>query len=237
MTSKEAVLDVLTGVRDPELDEPVTTLGFVSDVEIFDESVRVWLRLPTYFCAPNFSYLMVEDSREAVLSLPGVRSAEVMLDGHHASGEINSGVEDERGFDSSFSFIGETNGEALDGVRATFRRKAFVRRQEILCRVLMSEGVVPQGLARIKLADIPDSPELDVYLDRRSELGIDTRPDAPLVVDPDGRRVPEDAVVDHLKFARLTRVSVEGNAAHCLGLLAARYGTPEGTPEREEARI
>ncbi len=235
MISKEAVLDALTGVRDPELDEPVTTLGFVSDVEIFDEAVRVWLRLPTYFCAPNFSYLMVEDSREAVLSLPGVQSAEVMLDGHHASGEINSGVEDERGFDSSFT--GETNGEALDGVRATFRRKAFVRRQEILCRVLMSDGASPQDLANMTLADVPDSPEFDVYRERRIELGIDVSEGAPLIVDPDGRRVPEDAVVEHLKFARLTRVSVEGNAAHCLGLLAARYGTPEGTPEMEEARL
>lgn len=235
MISKEAVLDALTGVRDPELDEPVTTLGFVSDVEIFDESVRVWLRLPTYFCAPNFSYLMVEDSREAVLSLPGVRRAEVMLDGHHASGEINSGVEGERGFDSSFT--GETNGEALDGVRTTFRRKAFVRRQEMLCRVLMSEGASPQDLARMTLADVPDSQELDVYLERRSELGIYMRADDPLIVDPDGSRIPEDAVVEHLKFARLTRVSVEGNAAHCLGLLAARYGTSEIIPEREEAGV
>lgn len=230
-TSKEAVLDALTGVRDPELDEPITTLGFVSEVEIFDEAVRVWLRLPTYFCAPNFSYLMVEDSREAVLSLPDVRSAEVMLDGHHASGEINEGVEDERGFDSSFT--GETNGEALDGVRTIFRRKAFVRRQEILCRELMSNGSSPQDLARMRLADIPGSSKLDVYLERRTELGIEVSPEAPLVVDPDGRRIPEDAVVEHLKFARLTRVSVEGNAAHCLGLLAARYGTPE----REEARL
>ena len=72
-----------------------------------------------------------------------------------------------------------------------------------------------------------------MYLERRVELGIDVSEDAPLIVDPNGRRVPEDAVVEHLKFARLTRVSVEGNAAHCLGLLDARYGTPE----REEARL
>ena len=33
MISREAVLDALTGVRDPELDEPVTALGFVSEVD------------------------------------------------------------------------------------------------------------------------------------------------------------------------------------------------------------
>lgn len=235
MISKAAVLDALTGVRDPELDEPVTTLGFVSEVEVFDESVRVWLRLPTYFCAPNFSYLMVEDSREAALSVPGVQRTEIMLDGHYASGEINAGVESKRGFDDSFA--GETSGEALDEVRDTFRRKAFIRRQEILCRVLMSGGATPQDLAAMTLADVPDSSELEVYLDRRSELGIGVSPEAPLVVDPDGRRIPEEAVVEHLRFARLTRVSVEGNAAHCLGLLAARYDMDENLPEKEEASL
>lgn len=235
MISNEAVLDALTGVRDPELDEPVTTLGFVSEVEVFEESVRVWLRLPTYFCAPNFSYLMVEDSREAALSVPGVRRAEIMLDGHHASGEINAGVESERGFDDSFA--GETSGEALDEVRNTFRRKSFVRRQEMLCRSLMSGGASPQDLASMTLDDVSSSPEFDVYLERRKELGISVSAETPLVVDPDGLQIPEEAVVDHLRFARLTRVSIEGNAAHCLVLLAARYDMEENSPEREEASL
>ena len=231
MTTKEAILDALTGVRDPELDEPLTSLGFVSEVEIIGDAVRVWLRLPTYFCAPNFSYLMVEDAREAALSVPGVRSAEVMLDGHHASGEINTGVEDGRGFDSSFA--GETNGEDLIGVRITFRRKAFVRRQEILCRELLAGGSSAIELSSLRLGDAPRSEALETYLQRRGELGLDVSDDAPLVVDPDGNPVPEAAVVQHLRFARATRVSVEGNAAHCLGLLAARYGTPD--PEEASA--
>ena len=225
MTIKEAVLDALTGVRDPELDEPLTTLGFVSEVEVFGDAVRVWLRLPTYFCAPNFSYLMVEDAREAALSVPGVRSAEVMLDGHHASGEINTGVENRQGFDSSFA--GETNGEDLTGVRATFRRKAFVRRQEMLCRELLSDGYTAVELARLMLGGVPYSEALKTYLERREELGLDVSKGAFLIVDPDGKKVPEEAVVQHLRFARTVRVSIEGNAAHCLGLLAARYGNPD----------
>lgn len=237
MIAKEAVLDALTGVRDPELDEPITELGFVSEVEVLDDAARVWLRLPTYFCAPNFSYLMVEDSREAALSIPGVRQAEVMLDGHHASGEINTGVKDGRGFDDSLASFEETSGDNLDEVRNTFRRKAFVRRQEMLCRTLMSEGASPQDLAGMTLSDVSSSPQFEVYLDRRSELGIDLSPAASLVVDPDGKRIPEEAVVEHLRFARLTRVSIEGNAAHCLGLLAARYDMEENSPEREEARL
>ena len=44
------------------------------------------------------------------------------------------------------------------------------------------------------------------------------------MVDPGGNQVPEDAVVEHLRFARITQVSIEGNAEMCSGLLATRYG-------------
>jgi hypothetical protein len=39
--------------------------------------------------------------------------------------------------------------------------------------------------------------------------------------------VPEVAVVEHLRFARTVRVSIEGNAGLCRGLLATRYGLGE----------
>ena len=61
----------------------------------------------------------------------------------------------------------------------------------------------------------------------RAELGLDVSPEAPLAVAPNGRRVPEGAVVEHLRFARTVRVSIEGNAELCRGLLATRYGTKE----------
>jgi hypothetical protein len=47
-------------------------LQFVSSLEIEDGAVSVNLRLPTYYCAPNFAYLMVADAREALLSVEGV---------------------------------------------------------------------------------------------------------------------------------------------------------------------
>ena len=59
---RRRVLGALSGVRDPELDEPIAELGFVSDLEIEGEAVKIRLRLPTYFCAPNFAYLMVADT-------------------------------------------------------------------------------------------------------------------------------------------------------------------------------
>ena len=171
MIERRTVLDALSGVRDPELDEPITDLEFVSGLEIEDEAVFVRLRLPTYFCAPNFSYLMVADTKEAVLSVPGVKSVRVVLEDHYASEEINAGVNEEQGFDNAFE--GETDGPDLEELRTTFRRKSFVSRQEQLCRALLADGHSPADLAELVLGDAPVSAEFDTYLDRRAELGLD----------------------------------------------------------------
>jgi metal-sulfur cluster biosynthetic enzyme len=232
MTGRAEVLDALSGVRDPELDEPVTDLGFVSNLEIEGDAVSVRLRLPTFFCAPNFAYLMVADAREAVLSVPGVHRVSVVLDDHYASEELNAGGT----FDETFP--DETEGPDLEELRTVFRRKSFVSRQEQLCRALLSEGRSPLELAAMRLGDMPPSQDLDKYLERRRELGLDISEGAPLVVDPDGNRIPEEAVVQHLRFARTIRVSIEGNAELCRGLLETRYVGERGVgerPEKEEA--
>src|SRR5215468_3988793 len=94
-SSSEAgdALAALATVRDPELDEPITSLGFVTSCTVSaDGDAQVRLRLPTYFCAPNFAFLMVADAYDAVSALPGVRSTEVVLDDHFASDAINGGV-------------------------------------------------------------------------------------------------------------------------------------------------
>jgi metal-sulfur cluster biosynthetic enzyme len=233
MTVDEArVLGALSGVRDPELDEPITELGFVSDLEIEGEAVSIRLRLPTYFCAPNFAYLMVADAREAILSVPGVRWANVILDDHYASDEINGGVNEGQGFHGVFP--GETEGPDLGELRNIFQRKSFVSRQEKLCRALLAGGRTPAELVRMRVGDLPPTDEAEKYLMRRAELGVSVSPEAPLIVDPDGRRVPEEAVVEHLRFAKTVRVSIEGNAGLCRGLLEMRYDGARGVGQKEE---
>ena len=223
--TEAAVLDALSGVRDPELDEPITDLKFLSDLRIAEDAVSVRLRLPTYFCAPNFAYLMAADAREALLSIPGVEQARVILDEHHASSEINAGIADERGFEGTFP--GETEGEDLDELRGIFRRKSFVSRQEKLCRTLLADGYSPAELAALRLGEVPASGAKEKYLSRREELGLDVSAGAPLIVDPEGNPIPKDAIIEHLRFARLTRISIEGNAGMCKAVLSARYGIPD----------
>jgi metal-sulfur cluster biosynthetic enzyme len=219
------VLAALGSVRDPELDEPITSLGFVSSCTLSpDGRAQVRLRLPTYFCAPNFAFLMVADAYDAVSSLDGVRSTEIVLEDHFAAGPINRGVAAGSGFAASFG--GEAAGE-LDELRAGFLRKAVLAGTDLLCQRLLAAGVEAGALASMTLGDVPPWPERERLRRRRAELGLGHGDDAPLVADPmTGERVAPDLVPLHLRRARITRVSIEANAGICRGMLRHRYQAP-----------
>jgi metal-sulfur cluster biosynthetic enzyme len=226
------VLAALDAVRDPELDEPITTLGFVSSCTVSaDGDAQVRLRLPTYFCAPNFAFLMVADAYDAVSALPGVRSTEVVLDDHFASDAINGGVAARAGFARSFD--GEAVGE-LHELRADFLRKAVMAGTDLVSRPLAAAGVEPPALAALTLGEVPPSAGLDRLRQRRAELGLPAGDDAPLLIDPaTGAPLRDDAVPLHLRKARTTRISIEANAGVCRGMLRHRYGT-SGLGEEEQ---
>jgi len=232
MTSRAAVLGALSGVRDPELDESLTELGFVADLEIEGDSVLVHLRLPTYFCSPNFTYLMASDAKAALLAIPGVREATVLLDDHHASEEINEGIAEDKDFQEIYP--SQTLG-GLDDLRDVFRRKAFIARQEELHGVLVLGGRTREEVAHMRLRDLPPSAERDTYLHRRGELGLDTSLEAPFMVDAAGRPISPEGMSEHLRFARMVSLNIEGNAGLCRGLLATRYGLPK-PPEEDATR-
>jgi metal-sulfur cluster biosynthetic enzyme len=225
---ERAVLAALDTVRDPELDESLPELGFVAGIRIEGGAAEVRLRLPTYFCAPNFAFLMVADAHRAVCAVPGVREARVILEDHFASQEITAGVE--AGASFSRVFAGEADG-GLEDLRLLFRRKALLARQHAICLKLLARGHAAADLAALTLADVPPGPEAASYLHRRAELGIDTKPPAALVITGAGTPVPAEEMERHLRLARAIRVSVEANAGMCRGLLATRYGKPP----REEA--
>ena len=83
----------LATVTDPELDEPVTDLGFVEGVSIEpDGTVTIGFRLPTWWCAANFAWLMADDMRRAVGSLPWVKRVLPRLRDHMFADQVNDGV-------------------------------------------------------------------------------------------------------------------------------------------------
>jgi metal-sulfur cluster biosynthetic enzyme len=226
------VLAALGTVRDPELDEPVTSLGFVSSCTVSPDGVaRVRLRLPTYFCAPNFAFLMVADAYDAVIAVDGVRAAEVVLEDHFASDAINGGVAARAGFAESFE--GLAAGE-LDELRADFVRKAVLAGSDRVCRPLLAAGRTVDQLAGLTLGDAPPSADLERLRARRAELGLPSGLDAALLVDPrTGEAVDAETAPLHLRRARLTRVNVEANGSMCRGMLRERYAT-RGQGQTEE---
>jgi metal-sulfur cluster biosynthetic enzyme len=224
---RDAVWQALGTVLDPELDEPITDLDFVASCTVTGDGVAsVHLRLPTFFCAPNFSFLMVADAYDAVAAVDGVTRAEIVLDDHHASTEINGGVAAHAGFVQTFA--GEADAE-LEELRRYFLEKAVVAGQDTVARPLVDAGVGPDELAELTLGALPDSPELARLRRRRNTLGLPDDDGAPLLIHPDGTPVSAAQVPLHLRRARLTRLGIEANGELCKSFLATRYAHPAGT--------
>ena len=220
---RDAVWRALETVLDPELDEPITELRFVESCTVSDAGVvTVRLRLPTFFCAPNFSFLMVADAHDAVSAVQGVTRAEIVLTDHHAADEINGGVAAQAGFVGSF---GDEATAELDELRAVFLRKAAFAGQDRVARPLVDRGASPDDLARLTLGEVPDSVDLRRLRERRHALGLPAGDDAPLLLSLEGSPVTAAQVPLHLRRARLARVGIETNGEYCKGLLAARYAT------------
>lgn len=216
------MLAALDTVRDPELDEPVTALGFVASCTLSDEGVAdVHLRLPTYFCAPNFAFLMVADAYEAVSAVAGVRHAAIVLDDHFASDAINEGVAARAGFVESFGALAAAE---LDQLRFDFIRKAVLAGTDRVCRPMLAAGRTTDELAVMTLGEVPPSADRERLRARRAELGLPSADGSALLVDAvTGEAVGVQALPLHLRKARLTRVGAEANSGICRGMLRDRY--------------
>jgi metal-sulfur cluster biosynthetic enzyme len=209
----------LDAVLDPELDEPITDLGFVHSVDVDGGRVTVHLRLPTSFCAPNFAYLMASDAKDVLTALPWTDEVVVMLDDHHDSDLINRGLAADAGYRGTFGHEAE---EDLEELRQTFRRKAHQAAMERALTVLMrADDEV--DLHAVTLADLPEVPASQALLRRREALGLSLAPSAPVLVDEHGTPFPREEIPMRLRFARSVRISIEGNAHFCRGLLRTRY--------------
>ena len=221
MTDRAHVLAALGTVHDPELDEPITSLRFVTSCDVSAAGdVDVRLRLPTPQCAPNFAFLMAADAREAVRRLPEVREVTVVLEGHYTGREINGAVGRGEGF--SGAFPGETEGE-LDALRELFHRKALVARQSGICEDLLAAGATAEEVTARRVADLPDDPNARRCLELRAHLGIPSDAGAPAFVRPDGDPLAAADLTHWLRMARLVRTSLEANGGICRSLLAVRY--------------
>ena len=229
MTARARVLDAVGSVHDPELDEPITELGFVASCEVTrDGDVDIVLRLPTPQCAPNFAYLMAADARSAVRRLPGIRQVTVRLEDHYTRDEINAAVARGDGFTAAFP--GETEDDDLDALRQLFHRKALLARQARLCERLLAGGATAEQVCTARVAELPDVPDARRCLELRRHLAIPDDGDSPAFVLPSGEPLAPCDLERWLRTARLVRIGLEVNGGICRSLLEVRHG-PATDPE------
>jgi metal-sulfur cluster biosynthetic enzyme len=222
---RSEVLEQLGTVYDPELDQPISTLGFVSSCSVSAEGdVSVRLRLPTPQCAPNFAYLMAADARAAVLSVAGVTRASIELEDHYTGDEINAALARGGGFADAFP--GETTG-GLDALRELFRRKALVARQARVCQALLGSGLAPEAVVKVVLADLPAGVDAVRCRELRADLGLPCGPGDPALIAGDGTPLTAAELPTWLRRARLVSLSLESNGGLCRSLLRVRYGCPD----------
>ena len=228
------VLARLARVTDPELDEPVTELGFVTGVAVDGaDRVTVGFRLPTYWCAANFAFLMADDMRREVMRLPWVRGVGVELGEHMYADTINRAMTLGLPFQEAFGAEADGN---LDAVRQVFLVKSFQRRQLAVLDCLLEQGhqvaaLLGAGIGPLRALrlDAEASRLVGRYLERRGVAGPDGDGD-PAFVDADGRPVAVADFPAHRRTLRRVSVGVEFNGALCRGLLAARFGEGEHAP-------
>jgi metal-sulfur cluster biosynthetic enzyme len=217
----------LQGVMDPELDESVIDLNFVTRADVDSKNqVHIEFRLPTYWCAANFSFLMADDMRRAVSALDWVKGVSVVLGEHMYADKINAGLAKGMSFQDTFGDEADGN---VDDLRQTFLIKAFQRRQFALLQHLIATGHSPEDIVSLTLAELRGLPVDDIgaklvrrYLERRAVVGLSGL-DVLAFVDATGGALEADGLAGYVTGLRRVGINVEFNGALCRGLLSARF--------------
>ena len=77
MLTQQTILEALQPVMDPEIDMSVVDLGLIREVAIEGDAVEVKMVLTVPFCP--LADFIVDQVRQAVAAVPGVRVAKVAL--------------------------------------------------------------------------------------------------------------------------------------------------------------
>lgn len=232
-TLRAQVWDALARVADPELDEPITSMGFVEDVEFAgppdDAIVTVRFRLPTYWCSPNFAFLMAEGIVREVGAVSGVTRVLVRLQDHMHAEEVMAAVNGGRSFSEVFAAL--CDGADLSEVRATFEAKAFQRRQESVLVRLRGLGYSDTALAAMTLRQL-DAVDFDGgeaaaqrprYREALVRRGLARWPGDLAFRTWEGEALSAEGLRDYIGRLRQVRINMEFNGALCRGLKDARY--------------
>ncbi len=248
MPELPAIQRALAEVYDPELDTPITELGFVNAVDITGDHVTVTYTVPTFWCAPNFVFMMSQDIRREVSRVPGVASVTVVVRNNCLEDEINAGVNAGRSFAETFPADVDTQAD-LEALRHTFTVKGFLARQDVLIRRMRQAGLHDETILGLHVGDVAiqgnalvvhttaagvpyrvplAAADLERYLHKRRRLGLAIGANDLLFTTVDGQPIAVTDLAVYLRYSRAARLNIAFNTSLCEGLLRTQF-----FPERQ----
>jgi metal-sulfur cluster biosynthetic enzyme len=237
--TREAVRDRLDRVTDPELDESIVALDYVTEVAIDDDRVSVSLVLPTAWCSPAFAWMMATDARDEVEALPAVERATVSLEEHVHGEEITRGV----AVRAAFSEVFEDAEDGVEAVRADLDRKARLARQFDAMEALLDAGATPEQVATLERGAVrfdgaddratvavrggsvvlaADADPIAAYLRKARATGVVAEDGDRLFATPEGDPVAPDGFELVRRRSRLAKVNMSGQGSVCAALNESR---------------
>lgn len=235
----------LAEVYDPELDTPITELGFVNEVQIAaDGHVTVTYTVPTFWCAPNFVFMMAQAIRAEVGRVPGVRQVTGLVRNNCLEDEINRGVNAGRRVAETFPADVDQNAD-LEALRHTFTVKGLLARQDVLIRRMRQAGLADSAILALRIGEVEvqgndvillslpgwvplAAADLLRYLHKRRRLQLAVTADAPLFTTVEGQPIAEAELASYLRYSRSARLNIAFNTSLCEGLLRTQF-----FPERQ----
>jgi metal-sulfur cluster biosynthetic enzyme len=238
---KQSVLRALSTVTDPELDESITELGFVKELSVSEDGqVSLDLVTSTFWCSPNFVYMMLEEARDVVSKLDGITEVRLHLEGHHDSDRINDGINSRKSFSECYPTEAGGNLEELNRM---IRTRVLRSRLSSMVAAMSRSGVTPLELLGAfrrdiaaegetvvltlgdksrRISDPADAARIARYLSFLDGLG---RTNGPLMIsDLDGTRPQSHELESMLALSRSAKSNFSLNAELCRALLSARMG-------------
>jgi len=90
--TKEAILEALKKIEDPEYTKSIVEMGFIDDVIIEDGGVEVRFHLNSPYAPGMYAFMMAREIRRAVSQLRGITSVRAVITHHEKAVIINREV-------------------------------------------------------------------------------------------------------------------------------------------------
>lgn len=177
--SVDTVYKALSNVYDPELDEPITRLGFVREVRIGD-TIEVVISTSTYWCSPNFIYMILEDARNEISRSLGIdpERVKVYIRGHYDEDRINECVNRGERFENCYR---SEAWRGIEDLKRIFLEKRLARRLYRFIRVATKYGLSLQEIAGLRRGDVIDLGDLIVIRSSGKEIRVFDSSDVEIV--------------------------------------------------------